>query len=65
MLAAAGGYSLRQSFTGPLYQPGDVRAGKNLRVPLDPPVQPNEPGVWLVDRISACIISPPAGEHPH
>ncbi len=46
---AIGGYFLYQSFTGPLYQPGDVRAGKNLGAPLDPPAQPAEAGVWLVE----------------
>ncbi|MGB7539685.1 MAG: alpha/beta hydrolase [Anaerolineales bacterium] len=48
-VAAVGGYFAYQSFTGPLYQPGDVRAGKDLRAPLDPPPQPAEPGVWLVE----------------
>ncbi len=46
---AVGGYFLWQSFTGPLYQPGMVREGKDLRSPLDPPQQPGEPGVWLVE----------------
>jgi proline iminopeptidase len=37
----------------PMYQPGDVRAGRNLRAPLDPPAQVAgdtwrmEPGIWL------------------
>jgi proline iminopeptidase len=48
-VVAAGGYFLMQSFTGPLYQPGDIRAGKNLGAPLDPPAQPAEAGVWLVE----------------
>jgi proline iminopeptidase len=47
--AAVGGYFLYQSFTGPMYQPGMVRAEKDLRAPLDPPAQPDEPGVWLVE----------------
>ena len=46
---AVGGYFLYESFMGPLYQPGDVRAGKNLDAPLDPPAQPAEAGVWLVE----------------
>jgi proline iminopeptidase len=48
-VAAIGGYFVWQSFTGPLYQPGMVRAEKNLRAPLDPPQQTSEPGVWLVE----------------
>jgi proline iminopeptidase len=47
--AAVGGYFVWQSFTGPMYQPGMVRAEKDLRAPLDPPVQPADPGVWLVE----------------
>jgi len=47
--AAVGGYYMWQSFTGPLYQPGMVRAEKDLGAPLDPPAQPDEPGVWLVE----------------
>ena len=48
-VAGVGGYFLYQSFTGPMYQPGMVRAEKDLRAPLDPPAQPAEPGVWLVE----------------
>jgi proline iminopeptidase len=33
----------------PLYLPGMVREGKNLRAPLDPPAQPGEPGFWQVE----------------
>jgi proline iminopeptidase len=47
--AAIGGYVVYQSFTGPMYKPGMVRAEKDLRAPLDPPAQPNESGVWLVE----------------
>jgi len=47
--AAVGGYFLYQSFTGPMYQPGMVRTEKDLRAPLDPPAQPDEPGAWLVE----------------
>jgi proline iminopeptidase len=32
----------------PLYQPGMVRKGENLRYPLDPPEQPDDPSVWQV-----------------
>ena len=36
-------------FNAPLYQPGDVRAGKNLREPLAPPAQAGaRPGYWRV-----------------
>jgi proline iminopeptidase len=48
-VAAVAGYFLYQSFTGPMYQPGMVRAEKDPRSPLDPPAQPGEPGVWLVE----------------
>jgi proline iminopeptidase len=33
----------------PLYEPGMVRAGTNLRAPLDPPSQPADPSFWLVE----------------
>jgi proline iminopeptidase len=33
----------------PLYQPGMVRAGKNLRGPLEPPPQTAGDGYWLVE----------------
>jgi proline iminopeptidase len=48
-VAGIGGYFLYQSFTGPMYQPGMVRAEKDLRAPLEAPTQPDEPGVWLVE----------------
>ncbi|MCE1253993.1 MAG: alpha/beta hydrolase [Anaerolineae bacterium] len=36
--------------TQPLYQPGMVREGKNLRAPLTPPEQPADAGnMWLVE----------------
>jgi proline iminopeptidase len=38
-----------QWFNSPLYLPGDIRAGKNLREPLDPPAQEGErPEYWRV-----------------
>ena len=49
VVVAVAGYFIWQSFTGPLYQPGMVRAGKDLRGPIEPPAQPGEPGVWLVE----------------
>jgi proline iminopeptidase len=47
--AAIGGYFIYQSITGPMYSPGMVRAEKGLSAPLDPPAQPAEAGVWLVE----------------
>jgi proline iminopeptidase len=34
----------------PLYQPGMVRAGRNLRAPLVPPEQPTDEHFWQVER---------------
>ena len=48
IVAAAGGwfwYRMGQ----PLYQPGMVRAGKNLTAPLTPPPQSNDPTFWQVE----------------
>jgi proline iminopeptidase len=44
---AAGGFW--HMSTQPLYQPGMVRAGKNLASPLDPPAQPADADTWLVE----------------
>jgi proline iminopeptidase len=44
-----GGFFVYQAFTGPMYQPGMVRSEKGLGAPLDPPPQPGEEGVWLVE----------------
>jgi len=33
----------------PLYEPGMVRGGKNLRAPLTPPAQPGDPNFWAVE----------------
>jgi proline iminopeptidase len=35
--------------TQPLYQPGMVREGKNLRAPLTPPAQTGDPDYWQVE----------------
>jgi proline iminopeptidase len=35
--------------TQPLYQPGMVREGKNLRAPLTPPAQPAAADIWQVE----------------
>jgi proline iminopeptidase len=48
-LAAVGGFFVWRWMTGPLYRPGMVRAGKNLRGPLDPPPQPGQAGFWQVE----------------
>ncbi len=45
VLMVVGGAYLWVKMTGPLYQPGDVRAGKDLAEPLSPPPQA---GRWLV-----------------
>jgi len=37
------------AMTKPLYQPGMVRQGKNLRAPLTPPGQPGDPDYWQVE----------------
>jgi proline iminopeptidase len=46
---AFGVHFLQQWLTGPLYEPGQVRAEVNLRAPLDPPAQSGQPGVWQVE----------------
>ena len=35
--------------TKPLYEPGMVRSGRNLRASLSPPQQPDVPNVWKVE----------------
>jgi len=35
--------------TKPLYEPGMVRSGRNLRASLTPPQQPDDPNVWKVE----------------
>jgi len=37
------------SMSKPLYQPGDLSAGKNLRSPLAPPVQNGDPDFWQIE----------------
>ncbi|MFZ5909773.1 MAG: alpha/beta fold hydrolase [Chloroflexota bacterium] len=37
------------AMTRPLYQPGMVREGKNLRAPLTPPTQTGDPDYWQVE----------------
>jgi len=45
-LAAGGFYYMS---TQPLYKPGMVAAGKNLRSPLTHPAQTGDPGFWQVE----------------
>jgi proline iminopeptidase len=48
VLAAGGGW-FWWSMQQPLYRPGMVRAGKNLRAPLTPPQQGGDPAFWQVE----------------
>ena len=48
LLVVAAGVVLWQVMAAPLYTPGMVRAGTNLRAPLDPPAQAGD-GYWLVE----------------
>lgn len=48
-LAAIGAGLLWYFMNQPLYQPGLVRQGKNLRAPLTPPAQTGGDGVWQVE----------------
>jgi proline iminopeptidase len=49
VLVALGGFTLWWLMGQPLYQPGMVRAGKNLRGPLVPPEQTLDGPYWLVE----------------
>jgi len=46
LIVVVAGFWIWHRMTGPLYQPGDVRAGKDLAEPLTPP--PAVAGRWLV-----------------
>ena len=48
-LVAAGGLYFWNEMQKPLYEPGMVRAGTNLRAPLAPPAQPAGGDFWLVE----------------
>lgn len=48
VLAAGGGW-FWWSMQQPLYRPGMVRAGKQLRAPLTPPQQLGDPAFWQVE----------------
>ena len=49
VLAAAGAGVMWYFMSQPLYQPGMVRQGKNLRAPLAPPAQTGGEGFWQVE----------------
>ncbi|HEV8604445.1 MAG TPA: alpha/beta hydrolase [Tepidisphaeraceae bacterium] len=49
LILAVAGFLFWQSMFAPLYTPGMVRAGKNLRAPLDPPKQPSDGSYWQVE----------------
>lgn len=49
LIFAAGGGWFWYSMGQPLYQPGMVRAGKNLNAPLTPPAQSSDPAFWQVE----------------
>ena len=49
IVIAGGLFLLRRWMEQPLYKPGDVRAGRNLRGSLQPPAQPGDSGIWQVE----------------
>jgi len=49
LLMAAGAGAFWWMTQQPLYNPGMVRAGENLRAPLTPPTQPDDPDFWQVE----------------
>jgi len=49
LVIVAGGGWFWYSMGQPLYQPGMVRAGKNLNAPLTPPGQGDDPNFWQVE----------------
>jgi proline iminopeptidase len=49
LLLAAAAFWFWRMMGEPLYRPGMVRAGENLRGPLDPPPQPAGEPSWLVE----------------
>ena len=59
----AGGY-LWYSMGQPLYEPGMVRAARNLRAPLKPPAQPADEQFWQMEEdIRLCHFSAGAGRN--
>jgi len=63
-LVVAAGLLFWRMMSRPLYVPGNVRAGKDLRSPLDPPPQEGAaPGFWKVEKdVSLSHFSEGAGE---
>jgi len=49
VLIVIAGVLLWYSMGKPLYEPGMVRAGENLRAPLTPPEQPDDENFWNVE----------------
>ncbi|MCK4871862.1 MAG: alpha/beta hydrolase [Phycisphaerales bacterium] len=49
VLIVATGLWVRSLMMRPLYHPGMVRAGVDLRAPLDPPAQLSDPTIWRVE----------------
>lgn len=49
LVIGAGGLYVWNEMQQPLYEPGMVRAGQNLRGPLAPPAQPSDDSYWLVE----------------
>ncbi|MEX0641956.1 MAG: alpha/beta hydrolase [Pirellulales bacterium] len=49
VLLAVVGFLAWRAMTGPLYTPGMVRSGKNLRGPLGPPAQQGDEHYWHVE----------------
>ena len=49
LVVIAGGIWIRHMMGQPLYKPGMVRAGNDLRAPLTPPQQADDTDVWLVE----------------
>lgn len=50
VLLLLGGGAMWWFSTQPLYRPGMVRAGQNLRSPLTPPSQPSDADFWQVEK---------------
>jgi proline iminopeptidase len=50
VLVVIGGIAVWWMMGQPLYEPGMVRSGKNLRGPLVPPEQTSEGSYWLVEK---------------
>lgn len=49
VLLVGGGFWVWNAMQQPLYTPGSLRAGADLRAPLDPPAQPGNKDYWTVE----------------